>query len=121
MLKKEECLKVLEIDDKVRQCQEHIQLFKKDILLLYVGKCRRAKIIVTSKGEEWVGKVDIFYRQFGCIMDFILGSEKIHFQPKIGDIAYVDPHLGEFLPIEHEDEMFYFKTIKLDEINLLIK
>jgi len=122
MLTKNECLEVLKIDDKVSKCQSHIQLFKKDTILLYVGRAREAKgIVVTGKNEKWVGLRDIFNRQFGYIVDFILGEGKINTAPQIGDILYLDPFVGELTPMELEGELLYFKVVKLDEINLLIK
>lgn len=120
MLTKDKALEVLKIDDKIKECP--IQLFKKNTVLLYVGRCREAKgIVVTAKEEKWLGKKDIFTRQFGYIVDFVLGEKELHVMPKIGDILYIDPHAGELVPFEIEDEMLYFKTAKLDEINLLIK
>lgn len=118
MITKEKAIEVLNIDDKVNP---PFHLFKKDTILLYVGRCRKAKILVTSKGEEWVGKKDIFERQFGYIVSFVLNGEKLHIEPKIGDIVYVDPFSGELTPFEVDDEMLYFKVVKLDEINLIIK
>ena len=81
-----------------------IQLFKKNTILLYVGKCRES-IIVSANGEKWVGKKDIYERQFGYIVDFILGEEKLHVKPKIGDIVYADPYTGELVPFQIENDL----------------
>lgn len=121
MLTKEKCLESLKIDDSLKLCP--VQLFKKNTILLYVGKCNQPKhgLVVTSLGEKWVGKKDIFERQFGYIVDFILGEEKLHVMPKMGDIVYCDPFTGELLPFENGNELLYFKVVKLDEINVIIK
>lgn len=121
MLTKDKCLEALNIDDAIKSCP--VQLFKKNTILLYVGKCRKAKggLVVTAKHEVWVGKKDIFERQFGYIVDFILGEEQLHVAPKMGDIVYCDPFTGELLPFQHEEELLYFKVVKLDEINVIIK
>lgn len=118
MLTKDKCIEVLKIDDKVKNSP--IQLFKKNTILLYVGKCRESTI-VSANGEKWVGKKDIYERQFGYIVDFILGEEKLQVVPQIGDIVYADPYTGELLPFQMENELFYFKVVKLDEINVIIK
>ncbi len=117
-LSKEKCIEVLNIDENVNSSP--IQLLKKDTILLYVGKCRESKII-SAKGEKWVGKKDIYERHFGYIVDFILPEEKLHVTPKIGDIVYCDPFTGELLPFEKGNELLYFKVVKLDEINIIIK
>lgn len=120
MLTKEECLKVLSVDDKVHKCQEHIKIFKKDTILLYIGRCIESKFM-SAKGEKWMGMKDIFNRQFGYVLDTKLGLENIVDYVYKGDIAYADPHSGELIPIEEDNELLYFKVVKLDEINLLIK
>ena len=60
-------------------------------------------------------------KDFGYIVDFILGEEKLHVKPKIGDIVYADPYTGELVPFQIENELLYFKVVKLDEINVIIK
>lgn len=117
MITKEKATDVLKIDEKVKP---PFHLFKKDTILLYIGRCRESTI-VSAKGEKWVGKKDIFERQFGYIVDFVLGDEKLHTEPKIGDIVYIDPFSGELAPFELDGELLYFKVVKLDEINLIIK
>ena len=67
MLTKDKCIEVLKVDENVKNSP--IQLFKKNTILLYVGKCRES-IIVSANGEKWVGKKDIYERQFGYIVDF---------------------------------------------------
>lgn len=119
MITRDRALEILDISDQINQLP--FQLFKKNTLLIYVGKCRKAKILVTSKGEEWLGKKEIFERTFGYIVDFILGDKVLHIIPKIGDILYIDPYAGELVPFQVGEEMFYFKTIKLDDINLIIR
>jgi len=117
MLTKQKALEVLKIDDKLKSCP--VQLFKKNTFLVYVGRCRRS-VIVSGKGEDWVGKKDIFERQFGYIVDFVLSDKDLHIIPRIGDIIQLDPFAGELVPFEAENELLYFKVVKLDEINLII-
>lgn len=118
MLTKEKAIEALKIDEKIKSVP--IQLFKKNTILVYVGRCRESPII-SGKGEKWVGKKDIFERQFGYIADFVLADKELHIKPQIGDIIYIDPFCGELVPFEANNELLYFKVVKLDEINLIIK
>lgn len=120
-LSRQACIDVLKIDDKINSSP--IKLFKKDTILLYVGRCRGigGGLVVTSKAEKWIGKKDIYERHFGYIVDFIIKKEGLEVVPKIGDVAWVDPFNGEFLPLQIGNELLYFKVIKLDEINVIIK
>ncbi len=121
MLTKEKALEVLKIDNKLKEAP--IQLFKKNTLLMYIGRCRKVKggLVVTTKDEVWVGKKDIFERQFGYVVDFVLSDKELHILPKTGDVIYLDPYCGELVPFELDEELLYFKVVKLDEINLIIK
>ena len=118
MLTRDKAIEALKVDDKIKQVP--IQLFKKNTILLYVGRCRQSNI-VSAKGEGWVGQKEIFERQFGQIVNFVLDESKIYIQPKVGDIVYNEPFCGQLVPFEIENEMLYFKILKLDEINLIIK
>lgn len=121
MLTKDKAVEVLKIDNKVSSSP--IQLFKKNTFLIYVGRCYQPKsgLVVTGKGEKWIGKKDIFERQFGYIVDFVIEDKSLHITPKVGDVIYLDPFTGELVPFEMGDELLYYKVVKLDEINLIIK
>jgi hypothetical protein len=117
MLTKEKALEALKIDDKLKKCP--ISLFKKDTIILYIGRCRESSI-VSANGEKWVGMDKIHKRQFGYVYDFILNEKEIHTPLKIGDIVYCDLYAGEIMPYEVEKELLYFKVVKKSEINIII-
>jgi hypothetical protein len=117
MLDKKTALEVLKVDEKVKNCP--ISLFKTNTIILYIGKCRKSKI-VSAKGESWVGKDEVYSRQFGYVLDFILEDKEIHKPLQIGDVVYCDPFVGEIMPYEIGEELLYFKVVKKSEINIII-
>lgn len=117
MLTKKKALEALIIDEKINKCP--IELFKNDTVLIYLGRCRKSNII-SANNECWVGKDKIYSRQFGYIYSFIIEKKNIYTELKVGDIIYCDPYVGEIMPFEIENELLYFKVIKLSEINIKI-
>ena len=119
----EAALEALKIDDSVKKPSFH--LFKKNSLLLYMGRCEKSTIYNPKEPDSqlWKGQDKIYNRQFGYILDFIIEDKDLHCKPKIGDIVYVDPYAGEIAPFKTNDgnTQHYYKTVKLDEINLIIK
>ena len=68
-----------------------------------------------------MGQREVFERQFGQIVDFIIEEGQVHTKPKIGDIVYFTPYTGDIAAFEVDDEMLYFKVFNLNDINLIIE